>query len=373
MITVISVMNGFESELKTRMLSMISHITVQSAGGLDNWQDLDSRMTEHPEVLAAAPYVESQTLLQGRRTRGAIVRGMIPDKEANVSNLEQKMLYGHVNELKDGEFGIVLGVELAWSLGVTEGDDVTVFAPQIRTGPTGLLPQVRRFKVLGVFEAGMNQYDGNLAVMHLEDAKKLFRMGDKVSGLRLKVNDMDKAYTVARDLQNQVPENVRILDWGRQHINWFRAIATEKTAMFIILSLIVAVAAFNIVSTLVMAVTDKQADIAILRTLGMSPGEIMRLFMVQGMVIGVVGIITGVGAGVFLSANIENIVPFIERLLGIDLLADDLYYINDLKGEIRWPDVIKIAVISFLATLFSTIYPSWRAARVSPAEALRYE
>ena len=374
LIVVISVMNGFESELKQRMLAMISHVTVESSeGGLEDWPLLAEQVARHPEVLGVAPYIEQQTLLRGKQVKGVLVRGVLPEQEGQVDELPEKMVQGRLDALKPGEYGIVLGVELAWSLAVTVGDRVTLFAPQLRQGPAGVLPQVRRFTVVGLFEVGMNEYDGHLAVIHLRDAQRLFRMPDQVSGLRLRLADMDRAWPVARQLAEGLPWHIRVNDWISRHSNWFRAVQTEKVTMFIILSLIVAVAAFNIISTLVMAVTDKQAEIAILRTQGMTPGQIMGIFMVQGSLIGAVGTLAGLAAGVALALNVEQVVHLLEQWMNTDLMPDDLYYITDLKGEVRPHEVLTIAGLAFAATLLSTVYPSWRAARTRPVEALRYE
>ncbi len=374
LIVVISVMNGFESELKQRMLAMISHVTVESSeGSLKDWLLLEEQVARHPEVRGVAPYIEQQTLLRGQQVKGVVVRGVLPEQEGEVDKLPSKMVQGSLDALRPGEYGIVLGVELAWSLAVSVGDSVTLFAPQLRQGPAGVLPQVRRFTVVGLFEVGMNEYDGHLAVIHLRDAQRLFRMPDQVSGLRLKLADMDRAWLVARQLAEGLPWYIRVNDWISSHSNWFRAVQTEKVTMFIILSLIVAVAAFNIISTLVMAVTDKQAEIAILRTQGMTPGQIMGIFIVQGSIIGLVGTLVGLVLGVALALNVEQVVHLLEQWLHTDLMPDDLYYITDLRGEVRLYEVLTITGLSFAATLLSTLYPSWRAARTRPVEALRYE
>lgn len=374
LIIVISVMNGFESELRHRMLSMISHVTIHSRGNaLQDWQQVADIASENPHVLAAAPYIEQQTLIRGKRVKGALVRAIDPMLEGQVDDLPDQLIAGEITDLISGQFGVILGAELAWQLGVSTGDKITLFAPELKSTPAGLMPQVKRFTVVGLFQAGMNEYDGHLAVIHLQDGQRLFRLPDAVNGVRLKLDDMDRAYPVSRELAEALPTVYRVRDWMSQHANWFRAVQTEKITMFIILFLIVAVAAFNIISTLVMAVTDKQSEIAILRTQGMSPGSIMAVFMVQGVLIGTVGTLMGVAFGSWLAVNVEHIVPAIERLLQTDLLPDDLYYITDLKGEVRWNEVFRIGVFSFLATLLSTIYPAWRAARTHPAEALRYE
>ncbi len=376
LITVLSVMNGFEKELRTRILGMASHVSVSGfAAPLSNWQDvLEEGQQLDKHVLAAAPYIQGEGMLKlGKRLSGTMIRGVLPDYEARVSDVGEHFIDGGLDQLVPGEFRILLGAELARSLGVQPGDKIDLMIPQATVSPAGLLPRFRRFTLAGVFEVGMYEYDRGLVIVHLEDAAALYRMGDTVTGVRFKLDDVYQARNVSRRLSAELPPEIHVTDWTRQHANFFRAIRTEKTVMFIILSLIVAVAAFNIVSTLVMVVTDKQADIAILRTLGSSPGSILSMFIVQGSLIGVVGTFFGVIGGVLLAINVENIVPFVESLVGQDLLSADVYYINELKGEVDYLDVFKIGCMSLLLSLLSTLYPAWRAARVQPAEALRYE
>ena len=378
LITVISVMNGFESELRTRILGMVSHATISAADdqtGMDDWQKAIDLSGTDPRVLGAAPYAEREGLLQGQRglTQPALLRGIDPVQEAGVSQLSEKMIRGDMASLRPGDFNIVLGKELALWLNVDIGDTVTVYVPEFRTTPVGVLPQMKRFKVSGIFEVGLQEADLQLALINLGDAQKLLRLGDKVSGVRLKLTDMFDAWNVARDLGDRLGGYYRIRDWSRDHANFFRAIRMEKTVMFVILSLIIAVAAFNLVSSLVMLVTDKQADIAILRTLGMTPGTVMRIFMVQGTLIGVVGIAIGLVCGVLLTLNLSHVVSGLESFLGYELMPEDVYYISGVPSELHWGDVGLIAVIAFVFCLLATIYPAWRAARTDPAEALRYE
>lgn len=375
LITVLSVMNGFEQELRDRILGMASHATVtESSGRLSNWQGLEQTAMEHKDVIAAAPYVRGETMLSaGKRVSGAIIRGILPDEEATVSDVISHIKTGDVRQLKAGEYGIILGNELAYALGVGYGDAVTVVAPQMLVGPTGVLPRLRRFKVTGIFEVGMYEYDRGVALIHLQDAARLFRMGDEVTGVRLKLDDLFRAPDVARELARQLPGDYRVQDWTRQHGNFFRAIKTEKRVMFIILTLIVAVAAFNIVSTLVMVVADKRADIAILRTLGASPLSIMLIFVIQGAVIGVFGTLLGVLGGVALALNVETLVPAIESLFHVQFLAPDVYYISKVPSELHWRDVGIMTGVALLLSFLATLYPAWRAARTHPAEALRYE
>jgi len=302
-----------------------------------------------------------------------MVRGILPDYEDKGVDFRSHMKEGSLDSLVPDSFNIVLGSELARALGVFVGDKVTVIAPQGVVTPAGVVPRLKSFTVSGLFEVGMFEYDSGLALIRMEDAQRLYRMGDRVSGVRLKLDDLFKAPFVVRDLADSLDTPAYISDWTRSHANFFRAVQIEKNMMFIILSLIVAVAAFNIVSTLVMAVTDKQADIAILRTLGASPGSVMAIFMVQGALIGFIGLGLGIVGGVTLALNIDVVVPFIERMLGTQFMSKEVYYISNLPSELQWKDVTTITGVSFVLSLVATIYPSWRASRVNPAEALRYE
>ncbi|WP_043799420.1 lipoprotein-releasing ABC transporter permease subunit [Azospira oryzae] len=375
LIVVLSVMNGFQKELRTRILGVASHIQVTGINGeLHNWLEVGRQTLQHPEVKAAAPFVQAQAMLSRDETvRGTLVRGIIPELEDKVADFGRFMKAGKLENLQPGGFGIVLGSDLANAMGVTLEDKVTLIAPQGTVTPAGVVPRLRSFTVVGIFEAGMYEYDSGLALIDMSDAQLLYRLGDGVSGVRLKLDDLFRAPRVARELVPLIQEDAYISDWTRSHANFFRAVQIEKNMMFIILSLIVAVAAFNIVSTLVMAVTDKQADIAILRTLGASPRSIMAVFVVQGALIGVIGLGLGVVGGVALALNIDVVVPFIERVLGTQFLAKDVYYISQLPSELQWGDVTGITAIAFVLALAATLYPSWRASRVNPAEALRYE
>jgi len=381
LIVVLSVMNGFQTELRGRILAVVSHIEISGANGeMANWQQVAEQSLKAPGVLAAAPFVQAQGMLSfGQSVRGAMVRGVLPEFEDKVVDFRTHMKEGSLdslssNSLAPGDaFNIILGSELARALGVFVGDKVTVIAPQGVVTPAGVIPRLKTFTVSGLFEVGMFEYDSGLALIRLEDAQRLYRMDDRVSGVRLKLDDLFKAPAIARQLAGQLDTAAYISDWTRSHANFFRAVAIEKNMMFIILSLIVAVAAFNIVSTLVMAVTDKQADIAILRTLGASPSSIMAIFMVQGALIGFIGLGLGIAGGVALALNIDVVVPFIERLLGTQFMSKEVYYISNLPSELQWKDVTTITGVSFVLSLVATIYPSWRASRVNPAEALRYE
>jgi lipoprotein-releasing system permease protein len=374
LITTISVMNGFQEELRTRILGMVSHATIDGLDGpLQGWQQAVAVSRKDPRVLGAAPYVETETLLQGRRRQGALIRGVLPEMEPQVSDLNLKMKQGKLSDLQAGSYRIILGNELAQTLGVSVGDSVNVFVSEATVTPIGPIPRARRFTVSGIFEVGAQEYDFGLAVIHMRDAQKLMRMDEGVTGVRLRLTDIWDAWNVARSLANRMDGMYRVHDWTRDHENFFRSLKMEKTIMFVLLSLVIAIAAFNLVSSLVMLVQDKQADIAILRTLGLSPGAVMRVFMVQGTVIGVVGVGLGVVSGILLSLNLSYIVHFIERLTGSELMPADVYYISGVPTAVEPSDVTLVAVLAFLMCLLATIYPAWRAARTDPASALRYE
>jgi len=375
LIVVLSVMNGFQAELRTRILGVASHLEITGANNqLGDWQSLAGQVKNQSQIIASAPYVIAQGMLSyGQAVQGAIVRGVLPAEEDKVADLGKHMKAGSLADLHAGEFGIILGADLAMSLGVTIGDKVVLMAPQGQFTPAGVVPRIKQFKVIGLFQIGMYEYDAGLALIHMDDAAKLYRMGDKVSGLRLKLDDLFDAPEMAAKLAQKIDGNYFITDWTQQHANFFKAVQMEKRVMFIILTLIVAVAAFNIVSTLVMAVTDKRADIAIMRTFGASPRSIMGIFMVQGALIGVIGTLIGAVFGVLIALNIETIVPFIENLFHVQFLSKDVYYISDLPSKLEWPDVITIVIMSFVLSLFATLYPSYKASTINPAEALRYE
>jgi lipoprotein-releasing system permease protein len=375
LITVLSVMNGFEHELRERILGMASHASITTYGGqLQDWEGLSRQLDGHERLVAAAPYVRGESMLSnGKRVSGALLRGVLPGLEGGVSDVVDHIKGGQLDLLREGEYGIILGNELAIALGAGMGDAITVVSPHVSVGPTGIMPRLRRFTVVGIFEVGMYEYDRGVALVHIRDAAKLFRLGDNVTGLRLKLDDIFAAPMVSRELASQLEGDYRVEDWTRQHANFFRAVKTEKRVMFIILTLIVAVAAFNIVSTLIMVVTDKRADIAILRTLGASPRSIMTIFIIQGVVIGVLGTVLGVAGGVGLALNVETIVPAIEQFFNVQFLAADVYYISDVPSELHWNDVWLMASVALVLSLLATLYPAWRAARTHPAEALRYE
>lgn len=375
LITVISVMNGFEQELRERILGMTAHATIQGQGSnLENWQSVAAAASENDQVKGFAPFIAAEGMLSfGSQVNGAIIRGVLPKEEPKVSEVGDKMLFGSLDDLKPGKFGIVLGKDLARILGVFQGDKVTLIIPQVNVTPAGVMPRLKRFTVVGIFEVGMYEYDSTLALMHLDDAARLFQMKGQVTGVRLKLEDMFKSGSVTRDLIDMLPGNYFISDWTREHANFFRAVKMEKTVMFFILMLIVAVAAFNLISTLVMGVVEKEADIAILRTLGASPSTILGIFVVQGIIIGVIGTLIGTAGGVALSLNIESIVPFLEHLLGFKFLAADVYYISELPSDLKWNEVFAISSISLVLSLGATLYPAWRGSRIQPAEALRYE
>ena len=375
LITVLSVMNGFEAELRERILGMTSHATVTGLDGqLDDWQKLNGLIDNYPNIEGTAPFINGQVMINAdRRVSGTMLRGILPNVEHQVSEVSEKMKAGSLEQLVPGEYNIVLGAELAVYLGAMVGDKITVITPQITSTPAGILPRMRRFTVSGVFEVGMYEYDRNMAIIHLDDAAKLFRMGDAVSGLRLKLDDLFNAPQISRSIAQALYEDYRVSDWTQAHSNFFRAIQTEKRVMFIILLLIVAVAAFNIVSTLVMVVTDKRGDIAILKTQGLSSPSVMGIFIVLGSIIGVVGTLLGTAGGIALALNVETIVPAIEQFFGVQFMAADVYYISELPSKLEWEDVYSIAAMAFSLALLATIYPAWQASKINPAEVLRYE
>jgi len=375
LITVLSVMNGFQREIRTRILDVAAHVQITGPEDVvKDWRTVAAAAEKNGEVAAAAPYVSQQALLtNGGAVRGAFVRGVMPAYEDKVEELSQHMVSGSLDALQPGEFGIVLGVDLARALGVFVGDKVTVIAPEGQVTPAGVLPRLRRFTVVGIFRIDHYEFDSGLALIDLQDAQKLYRMGDAVSGVRLKLHDLFRSDRVVGELSRTLGADYIVTDWTRQYSNFFRAVDIEKRMMFLIVFLIIVVAAFNIVSSLFMAVKDKQSDIAILRTLGASPGSITKIFLIQGTLIGTLGTLAGVAAGIALAANVETVVPAIENLLGFKFLAKDVYYISELPSELRTSDIVLTALFSFIVCVLATIYPSWRAAKINPAEALRYE
>jgi len=375
LITVLSVMNGFGEELRARILGVVSHITVTGDNGqLGDWQTVQKTASQLPDYVASAPFIQGQGMVtHGRAASGVIVRGILPSEEPLVADIGDKMVEGRLDDLKSGDFGIVIGRELAWKLGVHAGSMLTLVSPEGQITPAGLLPRFKRFTVVGIFDVGMYEFDSGLVLLNIGDAARLYQMPGKVSGLRLKLDDIYAAPRRAFELNERLGDDYRVRDWTREHANFFRALKMEKTVMFVIMLFIVAVAAFNIVSTLVMMVADKRAEIAILRTLGASPRSIMGIFMVQGSIIGVVGTLLGAIGGVLLALNVETIVPFLERLFGIHFLSADVYYISELPSRLEWSDVTFITLASLLMSFLATLYPAWRASQTQPAEALRYE
>lgn len=375
LITVLSVMNGFEAELRERILGMTSHATVTGKfGQLDDWRELDQKLKGYPHVEGAAPFISGQVMINAdRRVSGTMLNGILPDYETKVSEVADKMKSGKLTDLVPGQYGIVLGLELANYLGVMTGDKITVISPQINSTPAGIVPRMRRFTVVGVFQVGMYEYDRNMALINIDDAAKLFRMDNSVSALRIKLDNLFEAPQITHAMAADLYGEYQVSDWTLAHSNFFRAIQTEKRVMFIILLLIVAVAAFNIVSTLVMVVTDKRGDIAILKTQGLTSGSIMGIFMVLGSIIGIVGTALGTLGGIVLALNVETIVPAIEKLFQVQFMAADVYYISELPSKLVWSDVYAIAGMAFFLSLLATIYPAWQASRINPAEVLRYE
>jgi len=373
LITTLAVMSGFQKEIRDRLLQMAAHATVSADGApLRDWPRAVQIATADPRVAGAAPYIESQALISGTRNQPAIVRGVVPAQEAKVSVLAQKMKQGSADSLTPGSYNILLGQELALWLGVNAGDKVVVMLAEPQSTPFGAAPRYKRFTVSGIFEAGYNEIDRGLAVVNMEDMARVLRM-DGVTGVRLRLHDMDQAWEVARDLALKLPGDHRVSDWTQENANLYHSLRMEKTVMGILLSLIIAMGAFNLVSSQVMLVTDKQADIAILRTLGLSPGGVMKIFMVQGSLIGVIGTALGVIGGITLTLNLERILGAIEAVFNIKLLPEDVYYITGLPTDMQTGDVVAITLVALAMSFLATLYPAWRAARTQPAEALRYE
>ena len=375
LIVVLSVMNGFEREVRERILSLTAHATISALGQrMTDWQEAAAKVRDNSEVLGAAPFIEDQALLiAGNKSSGAILTGVLPQDEKQVTIISTKTTAGSFDAMKPGEYGIVLGDELAKALGVSMGQRVVIVTSLRTTTPAGVMPRMRAFKVVGLFRAGMYEYDRNLAYVHIADAARLYRMGDDVTGLRLKLADMFAAPRVVRELAVALGGGYYVDDWSRKHATFFRSIQLTKSALFIILLLVVGVAAFNIVSTLVMVVKDKRSDIAILRTVGAAPRSILSIFMTQGVAIGVIGTLSGVLLGVLISINLEALVHGLEALLGQHFLDAKVYFITDLPALVEWSDVLKISLTSFVLCCISTLYPSWRAARTQPAQSLRHD
>ncbi len=378
LIVVLSVMNGFQKEVRDRMLSVLPHIELYIPGAspervLEQWQQFATAAEKNPEVKAGAPFVAAQGMLvRGQALRGVQVRGIDPATEGNVSDLPRQMVSGKLSDLKPGSFGVVLGNELADGMNVKVGDTLLMMAPQGSISPAGFAPRMRQFTVVGVFSSGHYEYDSSLAFVDNEDAARVFRESG-TAGVRLRIADMQKAPEVAAELRNVLPPYVMASDWSRNNRTWFAAVQTEKRMMFLILALIVAVAAFNLLSSLVMAVKDKQSDIAILRTLGAGPGEVARIFLVQGALIGVIGTLLGVAGGMIIAYNVDVIVPFIERMLGVHFLPREIYFISALPSDPQVGDIVTIGVTSLVLSLLATLYPSWRASRLQPAQVLRHD
>lgn len=378
LIVVLSVMNGFQKEVRDRMLSVLPHIEIYVPGVeplkvLDEWSDLAKQARQSPQVIGAAPFVAAQAMLmRGQELRGIQVRGIDPVAEKEVSEAGSQMVRGKMSDLKPGAFGIVLGQELADILQVRIGQTVMMLAPAASISPAGFTPRMRQFTLLGTFRSGHYEYDSSLAFVDATDAANMFRDGG-MAGVRLRVTDMHRAPEIAQSLIALLPRNVAIADWSRNNRTWFAAVQTEKRMMFLILTLIVAVAAFNLLSSLVMAVKDKQSDIAILRSFGATPGEIARIFLVQGALIGVVGTLLGVLGGVAIAFNVDVLVPAIERMIGVQFLPREIYFINALPSDPQLSDITTIGVTSLIMSLLATLYPSWRASRLQPAEVLRHD
>ena len=376
LITVLSVMNGFEKELRHRMLGMSAHVVINTIENhWNDWEQLAEQLAQKPHVTGIAPFIQGQAMITyNKNVEGTFLQGISPKYEPQVSKVKDKMVVGDFDNLQAGKFNLVLGSELARTLGVGIGDKVTLIVPQASVTMVGLLPRMKRFTIGGIFNVGMHEFDSGLVLLHLEDAAKLLRMpAGSINGINIKLDDMFIAKPFSSELQQELPFGYYSYDWTYRHKNFFEAIKMEKSVMFIILTLIVAVAAFNIVSTLIMVVTDKQADIAILRTLGATPRTVMMIFMVQGILIGVFGTMLGLGGGISLALNIETLVPAIEHLFNVDFISSEIYYISDLPSDLRWADVYKITGFSLIISLLATIYPAWQASRTQPAEALRYE
>jgi lipoprotein-releasing system permease protein len=373
LIIVLSVMNGFDRELKQRILGMVPHAIIEGSGPIENWEVVDAAVEKHPRVLAAAPFIQGQGMVTGGgEVRGVLLNGVLPDQERTVSIIEDHMEQGSLDDLKSGEFGIIIGRFLASSLRLQLGEKITVVLPEASVTPAGVLPRLKRFTVKGVFSVGA-ELDGSYTLIHMDDAAKLMRTDGKAQGIRLLVDDLFAAPRVAEQAAQLLSGRYYVSDWTRTHGNLFQAIRMEKTMIGLLLMFIVAVAAFNIVSTLVMVVTDKTADIAILRTMGATPARIMRIFIVQGAVIGIFGTLVGTVLGILGALNISTFISWLEGALGHQFLSADVYFISYLPSQLLWEDVMIISGSGLAMSLLATIYPAWRASRIDPADALRYE
>lgn len=374
LIVVLSIMNGFESALRERILGMLSHVTVSTqAGEVEDWQALRETTLQFPHVEGAAPFIHKQVMLNvSGEVRGVSLQGVLPELQSTIGTIEQHMK-GRFSDLVPGEHGIILGETLAKDLDIEVGEDVTAISMRSVSLETGELPSLKQFKVVGTFKLDMKIYDSTMAFIHIQDAAEMLEMGNKVTGVRLQLDDMDKAPLVSEVIYENSGQDAWVIDWTRQNRNFFKALKTQKTMFFFILIMLVAVAAFNLVSTMIMMVTDKDSDIAILRTLGLSPGGVMRTFIVQGSMIGIIGTVAGVVFGVLISMNIEIIVPMIETILGMPLVSEDAYFISKIKGALEMGDIVLIAGSTLFLALIATLYPSWKASKVQPAESLRYE
>jgi len=375
MITVLSVMNGFGDELRSRILGVVSHVTIEkNAGQLNDWREVIQKVKNTNDVTGVAPYVSGQGMLTGERSsRPVIVRGVEPEMEKTVSSVDRHMVSGSIDNLAPGKYGIIIGRELAWRLGAVPGSRLTLVANETLVTPAGLLPRFKQFTVVGIFEVGQGEYDGGFAMINIQDAARVYRKGKGVSGIRVQLDDLFKAMPVAHEIKAQLGSGFKVEDWSKQHKSFFRALRIEKSAMFITMTLIIAVAAFNIIAMLTMLISDKRTDIAILRTLGMSPNRAMTVFLYHGLLLGFSGTVLGVLGGVSLASNISAVIHFFESLTGVHLMTADVYYVSNIVAKLDWGDVIAIAISAFVLTLLAAVYPARRAAMIQPAQALRYE
>ena len=374
-IVVISVMNGFDKELKERMLGSVSHATISSYNYdyIQGWENAIQIAKDTTGIVSVSPYISSEAMLQGERTTGGLIQGIDPAYESDVTKFSEHMLYGKLEDLKAREYGVILGRDLAATLGVGPGEKVVVYIPQFKSTAVGVLPRMKRFTVVGIFEMGAYEYDSKLALIHLQDAQKLEKTNGGIEGIRIKTIDLMQAAQIARNLSEKLGGFYKVRDWTQENSNFYQATQQERVVMFIILSMIVAVAAFNILSTMVMLVTEKNSDIAILRTLGMSGSQVMGIFMISGIIIGTVGTLIGTLLGLFVSFNVSSIISWLESYFKTDFMPSDVYYISDITADVHQADVLAIVVVAFCLSVIATLYPAWRASKIHPAEALRYE